>query len=257
MHDSLEKKQTKQTVIITGGLKGIGLSITEGFLKADYNVVVGSRNYIDVINADDNNFYFVETDVRFENHHINLVKQAIKYTGRVDVYINNAGFSEWKPIEQIDDHFLTNMLDTNLKSAFWGAKSAIKYLEENGSIINISSIAGKRGSANNSAYSASKFAMNGLTQSLSKEFGVKGIRVNALCPVLIATDGLIEALKKDNSPIKEDPYKFINDFAKNNSALLRMPTGEELANMCVFLASSRAFAITGQCINIDCGVFPQ
>ena len=257
MHDSLEKKTNKKTAIITGGLKGIGLSISQGFLKAGYDVVVGSRNYINVINTDDNNFYFVETDVRFENNHINLVKQAIKLTGRIDVYINNAGYSEWKSIEQIDDQFLNNILDTNLKSAFWGAKSAIKYIEENGSIINISSIAGKRGSANNSAYSASKFAMNGLTQSLSKEFGPKGIRVNALCPVLITTDGLIEALKKDNSPINGDPHKFINDFAKNNSALLRMPTGEELANMCVFLASPGASAITGQCINVDCGVFPQ
>lgn len=66
-------------------------------------------------------------------------------------------------------------------------------MQDGGSIINISSIAGKRGSANNSAYCASKFGMNGLTQALAKEVGARGVRVNALCPVLIPTNGLIEA----------------------------------------------------------------
>jgi 3-oxoacyl-[acyl-carrier protein] reductase/meso-butanediol dehydrogenase/(S,S)-butanediol dehydrogenase/diacetyl reductase len=125
------------------------------------------------------------------------------------------------------------------------------------SIINISSIAGKRGSSNNSAYCSSKFGVNGLTQSLSKELGPRGIRVNALCPVLIKTDGLIDALKENFSPAKLDPEKFITDFARDNSALKRLPTGEEVGNMAVFLASNEASAITGQCINVDCGVLPQ
>ena len=254
MHDGLKKKNSK-TIVITGGLKGIGLSITKAFLINGYNVVCGSRNYVDVIK--DENFHFLETDVKYENGHTRLVKEAISKTGRIDAYINNAGFSEWKSIEQIDDNFLNNILDTNLKSAFWGAKSSLNYLSKNGVIINISSIAGKRGSANNSAYSASKFGMNGLTQSLSKELGPRGIRVNAICPVLIGTEGLINALEKNESPSEEDPYKFIKKFAKNNSALLRMPTGDEIAQMCIFLVSSKASAITGQCINVDCGVFPQ
>ena len=186
-----------------------------------------------------------------------MVKEAILKTGRLDVYINNAGFSEWKAIEDIDNKFLNEMFDTNLKSAFWGTKASLPHLKKNGVIINISSIAGKRGSANNSAYSASKFAMNGLTQSLSKELGPRGIRVNSICPVLITTDGLIEALEKEKSPTNGDPNEFINLFAKQNAALMRMPTGEEVGDMCVFLASSKASAITGQCINVDCGVFPQ
>ena len=99
--------------------------------------------------------------------------------------------------------------------------------------------------------------MNGLTQSLSKELGPRGIRVNALCPVLIKTDGLIDALKENFSPAKLDPEKFITDFARDNSALKRLPKGEEVGNMAVFLASNEASAITGQCINVDCGVLPQ
>lgn len=254
MYDSLRRTKTK-TIVVTGGLKGIGLSITKAFLNIGYNVICGSRNYVDLIKNE--NFYFLETDVKYEKDHIKLVKEAITKTGRIDAYINNAGFSEWRSIEEIDNNFLDDIFDTNLKSAFWGAKSSFNYLSKNGVIINISSIAGKRGSANNSAYSATKFGMNGLTQSLSKEFGPKGVRVNAICPVLIDTEGLIHALGKDKSPANGDPEKFIYNFAKNNSALLRMPTGEEIADMCVFLVSSKASAITGQCINVDCGVFPQ
>ena len=130
-------------------------------------------------------------------------------------------------------------------------------MKEGSSIINISSIAGKRGSSNNSLYVASKFGMNGLTQSLAKELGPKGIRVNGLCPVLILTDGLREALMEEYSPAKGEPEKFISDFTKGNSALGRMPTSREVGNMCVMLASDSASAITGQNINVDCGVFPQ
>ena len=243
-----------KVVIITGGNRGIGLGITKSFLEANYNVIVGARNKPEL---DNQNLTFHYADVREEEDHITLSNIAIEKYGKIDCYVNNAGFSEWRPIDKIDNEFLTNILDTNLKGAFWGSKVASSKLCEGGSIINISSIAGKRGSANNSAYVASKFGMNGLTQSLAKELGKSGIRVNALCPVLISTDGLIDALKGPYSPASENPEKFIKEFSDNNSALLRMPTEDEVGKMCVFLASNNASAITGQCINIDCGVLPQ
>ena len=126
-----------------------------------------------------------------------------------------------------------------------------------GSIINISSIAGKRGSARNAMYCSTKFGMNGLSQSLAKELGPKGIRVNALCPVLIKTDGLMDALMSVHSPAKGDPLTFLDNFRKANSATGALPTGQDVGDMALYLASSQAHAITGQCINIDCGVFPQ
>ena len=130
-------------------------------------------------------------------------------------------------------------------------------MSEGGSIINISSIAGKRGSANNTVYAASKFALNGVTQSLAKELGSRQIRVNSLCPVLVSTDGLMSALSGVDAPGKDDPSGFITQFAQTNSALRRLPTSDEVARMCLVLASEQSSAITGQCINIDCGVFPQ
>ncbi|MCG9875827.1 MAG: SDR family oxidoreductase [Leptospiraceae bacterium] len=245
-----------KTAIITGGNKGIGLGITESFVKSGYSVVVGSRKETDLSKFGDR-VRFVSMDVKKEEDHRKLVKTALDWTGALDVYVNNAGFSQWKPIEKIDETFFDNIINTNLKGAFWGCKVAAEYLKFGGSIINISSIAGKRGSSNNSMYVASKFGMNGLTQSLAKELGPRGIRVNGLCPVLILTEGLQEALMEEYSPAKGNPEQFIADFTKGNSALGRMPTSKEVGDMCVLLSSEMASAITGQNINVDCGVFPQ
>ena len=247
----------QKTVIVTGGNRGIGFDITNCFIDAGYHVVVGARFDTGLSDKYGDNVTFVKIDVKNETDHLLLTEIALKKTGRLDCYVNNAGFSEWRPIEQIDEMFLDNLLDTNLKGAFWGCKAASAVLSEGGTIVNISSLAGKRGSSNNSAYVASKFGMNGLTQSLAKELGPRQIRVNALCPVLINTDGLLHALMSPFSPGKGDPQGFISKFTLDNAALKRLPTGAEVGNMCVFLASDTASAITGQCINVDCGVLPQ
>jgi NAD(P)-dependent dehydrogenase (short-subunit alcohol dehydrogenase family) len=248
----------KKTAVITGGNRGIGLHITESFVNAGYQVIIGARQDKNLSHRFNGQVTFVASDVCDESAHSKLVEHALKKTGTLDVYINNAGFSEWRPIEAIDDEFFDKLIGTNLKGAFWGCKAAVEAMKKSGgSIINISSLAGKRGSSNNTLYCASKFGMNGLTQSLAKEVGGLGIRVNAVCPVLIPTEGLMDALASPFSPAKGDAEQFISKFAAENAALKRLPSGEEVGAMCLFLASEHASAITGQCINVDCGVFPQ
>ena len=247
----------EKTAIITGGNKGIGLSITEAFVKAGYFVIVGARNKIDLNKKFGKKVIFVKIDVCKESSHNLLVKTARKKTGRVDVYINNAGISQWKAIKRINQETINKILNTNLVGTLWGCKAAASILKKGGNIINISSIAGKRGTANNSLYCASKFGVNGITQSLSKELGPRGIRVNSVCPVLIPTKGLIKALHENDSPSKKKAMQFINNFAKQNASLKRLPLAKEIASVCLFLVSDGASAITGQNINVDCGVFPQ
>jgi 3-oxoacyl-[acyl-carrier protein] reductase/meso-butanediol dehydrogenase/(S,S)-butanediol dehydrogenase/diacetyl reductase len=244
----------KKTAIITGGNKGIGLEIAMRFARENYTVFVGSRSDLEMQIL---NIHHVPMDVRRPTSHQMIVNHAMLKTGRVDVYINNAGYSEWRPLGQIDEEFLDDIISTNLKSAFWGAKAAVTALLSKGSIINVSSIAGKRGTANNSAYVATKFGMNGMTQALAKELGAKGIRVNGVCPVLIPTPGLMTALESDYSPAGDNPIQWMQEVARTQSALQRLPTGREVADMCFFLASDAATAITGQNINVDCGVLPQ
>ena len=187
-----------------------------------------------------------------------LVKEIHEWTGRIDILINNVGLSAWMPIEKITEDFVDNMFNTNIKSMLFLTKYISPYLNTGSSIVNISSIAGKRGTANNSIYCATKFAMNGITQSLAKELGTRGIRVNSICPVLIDTEGLMDAFKEEYSPAYSiGANDFMMNFALKESALKRLPSINEVADFCYFLSSDLSSAITGQNINVDCGVFPQ
>ena len=247
-----------QTVVVTGGTKGMGACISRKFYEQGAHILIAARNDNGLAENLGERARFLKVDVQNRLEHETLVHTALEWTGRLDVYVNCAGFSEWRPLNEIDEEFWNKMIDTNLKGTFLGCKAAAEHMSRGGCIINISSLAGKRGSANNSAYCASKFAVNGLTQALAKELGPKGIRVNAVCPVYVKTDGLLEALAYEKSPSQgKDVDAFLRDFASKDSALGCLPTPDEIAQLCVFLASPQASAITGQCINVDCGVLPQ
>lgn len=246
-----------RTVIVTGGTKGIGQSIARAFHEAGDTVFVAARSDNGFAAGFSERMRFVACDVRRPEELDALVETAVAATGRLDVFVNNAGYSRWAPLEEIDEEMWDDMLATNLKGAFFGCRAAARRLGPGGSIINMSSLASKRGTPSNTVYCATKFGMNGVTQSLAKELGPRGIRVNGVCPVLVATEGLVDALKHPKSPAAGDPETFLSNFASSQSALRRLPTGEEVAAMCVFLASPQASAITGQNINVDCGVLPQ
>lgn len=248
----------KLTVIITGGSHGIGATISEAFHAAGHYVVITGRNDTGLAQKLGERACFIPSDVRQPISLHELITKTLEWTGRLDVLVNNAGISAWRPLAEIDETFWQEMLDTNLKSVLFASKAAAPHLKSGGSIINISSLAGKRGSANNSVYCAAKFGVNGITQSLAKELGPLGIRVNAVCPVYITTEGLMEALEKPNSPTGgQVTNTYLTNFAATQTALGVLPTADQVAATCLFLASREAGAITGQCINVDCGVMPQ
>lgn len=248
----------EHTIIITGGSRGIGSAISQAFITAGHRVVIAVRNDTGLAKELGGRALFVPTDVRRREALSSLVMQAIEWSGRLDVLVNNAGLSAWRALSDIDEAFWQDMVDTNLKSVVFACQAAAPHLPRGGSIINISSLAGKRGSANNAVYCATKFGVNGITQALAKELGHKGIRVNAVCPVYVRTSGLEEALKDGQSPTGgKDVGIYLEEFAASQSALRVLPTGDQVAAACVFLASQAAGAITGQCINVDCGVLPQ
>ena len=249
---------SQKTAIVTGGTKGIGVAVVRAFAEADYSVLIAARNDNGLAKSLGPRARFVSVDVCKRDEHRRLVQAALDWTGRLDVYINSAGISQWRPIAQVDETFWRMIIETNLTGTFWGCQAASGALASGGSIINISSLAGKRGSANNSVYCASKFGVNGITQSLAKELGPRGIRVNAVCPVYVMTDTILESLKDPRSPAGgKNVQIYLKEFTEANTALQRLPLPEEVAQSCLFLASPAASAITGQCINIDCGVLPQ
>ena len=249
--------ETPRTVVITGGTKGLGAAIAKAFHATGAYVVLGARSDNGLAQSLGIRARFHAIDVAHPVAHRALVQEAVAWTGRLDVFINNAGRSEWRPLGEADEPFWRHMLDTNLSGVFFGCQAASEHLQRGGCIINVSSMAGKRGTANNSVYCAAKFGVNGITQALAKELGPRGIRVNAVCPVLVRTEGLVEALSDQRAPSSGDVDGFLKQFAAANSALGVLPTAEEVAGVCTFLASPAASAITGQCLNVDCGVFPQ
>lgn len=250
----------ERVVVVTGGSKGIGAEISKAFYGIGDKVIVAGREDIGFAHQLGARAKFIPVDVTKVDSIEQFFIDAAKWAGSpIDILVNNAGKSSWRSIDNIDEQFWNCMIDANLKSVMFMSKVAVRFFGKNASIINISSLAGKRGSANNSVYCAAKFGVNGITQSLAKELGKKGVRVNAICPVYISTPGLISALEEIESPKKGEigVNEFFNEFVRSQCALDSLPTAVQIANTCVFLGSLEAGAITGQCINVDCGVMPQ
>jgi 3-oxoacyl-[acyl-carrier protein] reductase/meso-butanediol dehydrogenase/(S,S)-butanediol dehydrogenase/diacetyl reductase len=247
-----------RSLVVTGGTKGIGAGIARAFHEAGWDVTLTSREDNGFADGLGERARHVAMDVRGESGHEAAAAAALAATGRIDAWVNCAGVSAWRPVEEFTADFWDAMIGVNLTGAMWGCKTAARHLGEGGAIINVSSLAGKRGSANNAAYCAAKFGMNGLSQALAKELGPRGIRVNAVCPVYVVTPGLEEALSDGRSPLGGGELdSFLADFAEAQAALRRLPTDREVAALCLFLCSPDASAITAQCINVDCGVLPS
>ena len=119
-----------KTVIITGGNKGIGLSITKKFVQNNFNVFVGARSYNLDLKKLGSKVKFVKIDAQKETDHERLAKTAINSSGNIDVYINNVGLSKWLPINRINKKNLDLIIETNLYSTFWGCKVEYKYMKK-------------------------------------------------------------------------------------------------------------------------------
>lgn len=242
--------------IVTGGSRGIGRSVAEYLVASGYAVTVCSRTRP----AHDwpVTIQHHEVDVRRREAVQTFVQRAHQHHGRVDALVNCAGISRWRAVEDIDEPFAREILETAILGTLWSCGAAAAVMGEGGSIVNISSVAGKRGSANNSTYCAAKFAINGVTQALAKELGPRGIRVNAICPVYVETERILAALAEPASPAGgQNVAAYLATFAATQTALHRLPTAREVAQTVLFLVSPAASAITGQCLNVDCGALPQ
>jgi NAD(P)-dependent dehydrogenase (short-subunit alcohol dehydrogenase family) len=190
-----------QSAVITGGSSGIGLAIARSLAAEGMAVTIGARDLHRLETAAKElekiggRALAVRADVGVSAQAGDLIKQAVAAFGRVDVLVNNAGIGTWGMIEELSEADWDRVQSVNLKGAFLCTKAVLPVMKRQGGgyIINVSSLSGKEGSAGGSAYSASKFGMIGLTQSLIEEGIPHNIRATAVCPGYVATPMVADA----------------------------------------------------------------
>ena len=217
MEENQEKNIVNKVVVVTGGSRGIGAEIVKFLAKLGYKVVLNynkSESYAQDVKKELNNVEIFKADVSKKEEANTLIDFAIKKYGKIDVLINNAGIAQTKLFTEITDEDWNNIIDTNLNSAFYCSREAVKNMIHNksGLIINISSIWGITGASCEVAYSTSKAAINGFTKALAKELGPSNIRVNAIAPGIINTEMNSYLSKDELKNIKEEiPLEKIGD----------------------------------------------
>lgn len=209
MEENQEKNIVNKVVVVTGGARGIGAEIVKFLAKLGYKVVLNynkSESYAQDVKKELNNVEIFKADVSKKEEAKALIDFAIKKYGKIDVLINNAGIAQTKLFTEITDEDWKNIIDTNLNSAFYCSREAVKNMIHNksGLIINISSIWGITGASCEVAYSTSKAAINGFTKALAKELGPSNIRVNAIAPGIINTEMNKYLTQEELTNIKEE-----------------------------------------------------
>ena len=244
-------ENTKKTAIVTGAAKGIGKAIALKLAEEGFNIVLNYRSREDKAIETENEIkeknvevLRIQGDITNTEDVLNLVNKAKEKFGSIDVMVNNAGITKDNLLLRMKEEEFDSVINTNLKGVFNCLKAItpIMVKQKHGKIISISSVVGITGNAGQVNYAASKAGVIGMTKSLAKEIGSRGITVNAVAPGFIETD-MTSVL---NDKLKET--------AKKELPLRRLGTPEDVANVVSFLASEKADYVTGQVIHVDGGM---
>lgn len=240
-----------KVAIVTGGTRGIGRAIALKLADYGANIVINYRNsdkeaeeLKSILEEKGVKVLTIKCDISNFEDSKNLMDKCKEVFGKIDILVNNAGITKDTLIMRMKEEDFDNVIDVNLKGTFNCAKhaSAIMLKQRFGKIINMTSVVGIAGNAGQVNYAASKAGVIGLTKSLAKELGSRGITVNAVAPGFINTDMTASLSEK----VKEE--------ASKNIPLKRLGDPEDVANLVGFLASDAANYITGQVINVDGGM---
>ena len=238
-----------KVALITGGSRGIGFATAQAFLREGAVVVITASTRENAQRAAEKlkeqfpgaRVAGIAPDLTDLKDVQRAFRHVAEEFGSLDILVNNAGVSESTPLSGYTQEQFEKVMDLNVNGTFYAAKAAAEIMEKQGSgvILNTSSVVSVYGQPAGAAYPASKFAVNGLTLSLARELGPKGIRVNAVAPGITETDMMKAVPKEVIEPlIRQIP-------------LGRLGRPEDIANAFVFLASEEASYITGVVLQVD------
>ena len=238
-----------KVAIITGGSRGIGYATVEAFLREGAKVILTASSPATAQKAVDSlKEKYPEANVEGISPVLSSLEsvkaafdEVLKKYGRIDILVNNAGISERTPFANYTEEIFDKVMDLNIKGVFNASRAVVEAMEAQGGgvILNTSSMVSKYGQPSGFTYPASKFAVNGMTVSLARELGPKGIRVNAVAPGITETD-MMKAVPKS-----------IIDPMIAQIPLRRLGQPEDIANAFLFLASDEASYITGVVLSVD------
>ncbi|WP_018609080.1 beta-ketoacyl-ACP reductase [Uliginosibacterium gangwonense] len=241
----------KNVALVTGGMGGLGTAICKALADDGWRVAVNclpdfppAVEWVAKTKADGYNFFVAEADVTNYDQCGAMVKKIEAEFGQIDCLVNNAGITRDAVFRKMTKDQWDAVLSTNLDSVFNVTSPILPLMAERGfgRVINISSVNGVKGQFGQANYSAAKAGLLGVTKALAQEVAKKGVTVNAVAPGYVGTEMVLA--------IKEDVREQI---------LATVPVGrfgkpEEIADLCVFLASDKAGYITGATININGGL---
>lgn len=239
------------TVLITGANTGIGKAIALAFGAQKANVIINyifgeelADEVVEEIKQLGGNAMKVYGDVTKFTDTEKMIREGISEFGKIDILVNNSGITKDNLMMRMSEEDFDQVIDVNLKGTWNMCKNLTRHMMKNrsGRIINISSVVGIMGNAGQANYVASKAGIIGLTKSLAKEFGPRGVTVNAVAP------GFIQTKMTENLP---------DDVRENYLAqipLRRFGDVEAISNAVLFLASDKASYITGQVLSVNGGM---
>ena len=244
----MAEQNKKKVAVVTGASRGIGRAIALELASRGATVVINYNGSLE--RAEEVQKEIEEKGGEAEIRQWNVadhkacesaVKDIVKTHGSIDILVNNAGVSESTPFTEYTEETYDRVMDLNVKGIFTATRAASECMIAKGSgvILSTSSMVSISGQASGLAYPTSKFAVNGLTVSLARELGPRGIRVNAVAPGITETD-MMKAVPKE-----------VLDPLVRQIPLRRLGKPEDIANAFVFLASEEASYITGVVLSVD------
>jgi len=240
-----------KNVLITGGSRGIGKSIVEVLFNSGANVgftfsssELAANQIAQNLNSPSQKCIAYKSDASKLNQCESLVDSFLNDFKTIDVLINNAGITKDNLLMRMGEDDFDKVIEVNLKSVFNMTKACQKVFLKNrkGSIINMSSVVGVKGNAGQSNYAASKSGIIGFSKSIAQELGSRSIRCNVIAPGFIKTE------------MTDNLSDSIIESWTENIPLKRPGESNDVANLCLFLASDLSSYITGQVINVDGGL---